>query len=281
MSQQETLYFQLPPDESQPQRDYCPYCDGLGEGSGFQKNYPKHKGPQQIFLQTRETQVLVDFAPLSTNHCLLTPIGHDRTFIFSDLGTLGKEFVYSLDVLDRSLLQQGLESIQFMHGDGQLVKEGGSVHSKRPRVTHDHYHHISIPKKMPAEGLLKQLIDKFSDENHRIIHLDGITNQNLLARLFAVTKNQPFLFFRIGESGFVVLGEDEKDVDPFESQTHRKIITEILYGENVLWKWKPQGNGENAVFRERIDKMMGLYAQGLLAIVNGWSNYPTPSSQQI
>ncbi len=279
MSQRETLYFQLPPDESQPQRDYCPYCDGLGKGSRFQDSYPKYEGPQQVFFKTKETQVLVDIAPLSAHHCLLTPIDHNQTFIHPDLGILENEFVYSLGVLDGCLLQRGLESIQFMHGDGQSVKESGVSRSKRPRVTHDHYHHISIPKGTPAEGLLERFREKFSDENHQIVDLNGLSNQNLLAQLFAVTQNQPFLFFRIGKRGFVVLGEDKEEADPFESQTHRRVITEVLYGEDVPWKWKPQGNGENAVFRERIDEMMGLYAQGLLAVINGWSNCPTPSSQ--
>jgi len=218
---------------------YGQFDNGSNGTKEFFEVYPAFREKGQIIIASKRYIVIPDIAPVTTDHLLVIPKNHFRSF-----ASLPQSFSSELKNIITDILRKmkefhpNSEIIAFEHGMGtigeQTIMCGGCG-----RTEHAHLHILPIPAKIKKKSAGQEIKNIISKDFGLIVSGCVSLPEFNIGHL---TKELPYLYLWSDalDSSFVFIQDSTKVVIP--SQLIRRLLAEKILGvkenEQNKWDWK-------------------------------------------
>lgn len=231
----------------------CPFCDGLNPGNPdarFNQSYPELMGESQVLEEFTRMRVLLDVYPIAPDHVVIIPHNESLASHITAINHLDpesqKQFLQAVQQV--KAVTKSPFHIEFEHGTG-LDHSSGVEKSLAKSVFHAHWHMVPC-----AQSLFKASVaavrSEIASQNQFEFHQHRLENETeLFIVMNATIKGRPYLILKEGLNLLIVVETGNSSI---KSQFFRKLIAELIMGEDAIWDWKNM----NPTQREKLSHML-------------------------
>lgn len=222
---------------------FCPFCDGLEQGSRFYEKYPELEGIPQVLYQTDNVMVLPDFAPVKSGHVLIVPKEHVTSYAFLSEQVrveFGDVYQHVREVLGKP------DNLEFEHGSGFIDRAKVACGNS---VFHAHWHVVPISGQVEGIKILDRMLDEVPNGMKPIGMRADVDPKILLEQLAQASNGNPYLVFR--NSSWAAVFREETNLG-VPSQILRKLSAAVLHGDNGRWNWKEASENDRQIWLENL-----------------------------